>query len=318
MASAYYQIALHEDDKKKTAFITRSGIFEFMRMPFGLTGAVATFQNAMNSVLSGLTWKLCLVYLDDVLVFSKSFEEHCAHLKLIFDRFREANVSLKADKCNFFARKTRYLGHVISADGIATDPRLVDKVRDCPAPKDRSELNTFLALARYYSSFVPHFSDVVEPMAVLLRKDVPWVWGPAQQAAFTEIKNLITSAPILIFPDFLLPFILHTDASDVAIGAVLSQRLADGTEHPVAFFSQTLQPSHRNWDTQQRECFSVVESIAHFRHYLEFNHFSVVTDHEALQMITKPDKTNKISGKLARWILKMQGYDYTIHHRPGI
>jgi transposase InsO family protein len=313
LASGYWQVPMHADDIKKTAFITRNGVYEWTRMPFGLTGAVATFQNAMNSLLSGLTWKICLVYLDDVLIFSSSFDRHLDALGQILQRFRESKFQLKLDKCRFGARQLRYLGFLLSEAGIQPDPRLIQKIADCPTPTDARQAHSFVQLCNYYSSNIPHFADIAEPLQRLNRKNVAFTWTNTENTAFLNLKKALISAPCLSFPNFDLDFVLDTDASKYAIGAVLAQ-LVHGREVVIAYFSKTLTEPQRVWDTTQREAYAVVKGINRFRHYLEYRNFRLRTDHSALQTL----KTMKDPyGRIARWLIRIQSVDFTPLYRPG-
>jgi len=313
LASGYWQLRVAEQDRHKTAFITRKGLFEFKVMPFGLTGAVATFQNAMNIALSGLTWNVCLCYLDDVLVFSKSFDEHLEHLRLIFDRFRDHKLHLRADKCVFCARRTKYLGHLVQAGGISPDPALIDKIVNAKSPTNLTEVRAFNNLATYYHRFVHHFSTISYPLNRLTHKNVKFEWTDACEASFQAIKKAVTSAPTLRFPDFKRGFVLLTDASDHAVSGVLSQVFEDG-EHPIGFYSKTMDRAEHNYDTTNREGLAVVRSIVHYRHYLEYQRFTLITDHQALS--TLMDFKNP-TGRLSRWIMFLQQFNFEIKHRPG-
>lgn len=313
-ASGYWSIPMHPEDIHKTAFTTRSGNFEFTVLPYGLTGAVATFQNAMNSLLSGLTWKISLVYLDDILIFSRTFDEHLAHVRLVLDRFKDAGFQLNLGKCTFAAPKTRYLGFVISRNGSRPDPSNVDKINNASTPKNAAEAYSFAMLCQYYAHNVPRFSEIAEPLLALHRKDTPFVWTNREQNAFDTLKRLITTAPNLAFPDFTRSFILDTDASNKAISAVLSQLDDQQKEHPIAFWSRLLTDSERKTNVTEREALAIVKGCDRFKHYLEWKRFLLRTDHAALQTLPTMKDPH---GRLSRWILKMQAYDYTPLHRAG-
>ena len=313
LASGYWQVKMSEESREKTAFTTYSGLYEFDVMPFGLCNAPATFQRLMESVLAGLTRKFCVVYIDDILVFSRTFEEHLIHLRQVMERLDRAGLRLKPKKCNFVRERVEYLGHVISKHGIEVDPAKIEAVRGFPQPTNLKALRSFLGLASYYGRFVPNFSKVAGPLHLLTRKDAPFVWTSSCQQAFDLLKRLLTEAPVLAYPDFKHEFILETDASGDGLGAVLAQKL-NGTVRPIAFASRTLQPHEKNYGVTELEALGVVWAVKHFRPYLYGNKCDVFTDHVALKSLLS---TPQPSGKLARWGMAIQELDLNIHYRPG-
>ncbi len=224
-------------DREKTAFCTPDGLFEFTKMPFGLCNAPATFQRL---ILAGLQWTSCLVYLDDVIIVAKTFEEHLHNLRTVFDRLREAGLKLKPTKCSLCRQEVNFLGHIVSADGVATDPAKTEKVETWPIPTSRREVQQFVGLANYYRRFIKNFAEIANPLHKLTEKTMQFKWTPQCQEAFDQLKRQLTTAPVLAFPDYTCPFTLDTDASDVGIGAVLSQSDDKGKERVVAFASRTL------------------------------------------------------------------------------
>ena len=234
---------------EKSAFVTHCGLHEFVRMPFGLCNAPATFQRLMQVVLAGLEWKCCFVYLDDILVCSKTFEEHMEHLRLVFERLRRAGLTLKPKKCCFLREEVQYLGHVISKRGILPDPEKTQKVREFPIPTDVTRVRQFVGLASYYRRFVPGFAHIANPLHALTKKGVPFEWTKECQVAFERLKELLTTAPILAYPHFGPgeEFVLETDASLERLGTILSQMQGDGCVHPIAYASRSLQPHERNY-----------------------------------------------------------------------
>ena len=314
LASGYWQVRMDPSSQEKTAFATYSGLFEFCKMPFGLVNAPATFQRLMEIVLAGLAREGCLVYLDDVLVVGKTLEEHNRNLAKVLDRIREAGLRLKPKKCHFAKTEVEYLGHVVSADGVRTDPKKLDAVHAFPTPTDVRTLRSFLGLASYYRRFIPSFSKVAGPLHALTRKEVPYLWTPLCQLAFEKLKQLLTSAPVLAFPDFEEPFLLETDASGAGLGAVLAQRQKDGSVRPIAYASRSLQPHEKNYSITELEGLGVVWAVKHFRPYIYGHPCEVYTDHEALKsLLNKPQP----SGKLARWGMAIQELDLKILHRSG-
>ena len=314
LASGYWQVRMDPESQEKTAFSTPSGHYEFAVMPFGLCNSPATFQRLMEGVLAGLSPDTCMVYIDDVIVTGKTFEEHLANLKEVLKRLRAAGLRLKLTKCFFAGSRVVYLGFVVSRDGISPDPQKVEAVGDFPQPHDVGRLRSFLGLASYYRRFIPGFSTVANPLFVLTRKNVDFVWSPACEKAFQNLKERLIEAPVLAFPAFDRGFLLDTDASGVGLGAVLAQKQVDGSIRPVAYASRTLQAHERRYGVTEMEALGVVWAVKHFRHYLYGHHCDVFTDHEALKSLMN---TPHPSGKLARWGLALQEVDLAIFHRPG-
>ena len=314
LAAGYWQVSMDSKDQEKTAFTTYSGLYEFKKMPFGLVNAPATFQRLMEVVLAGLAREGCLVYLDDVLVMGKTMEEHNRNLEKVLDRLRAAGLRLKPKKCYFAQLEVDYLGHVVSADGIKTDPRKAQAVREFPTPRNVREVRSFVGLASYYRKFIPNFSKVAGPLHALTKKDVVFTWTPECQSAFQELKRLLISAPLLTYPKFDRPFILETDASGDGVGAILAQCQDDNSVKPVAYASRSLQQHEKHYGVTELEGLAVVWAVKHFRHYLYGHKCKVYTDHEALKALLN---TPRPSGKLARWGLALQELDLEIFYRPG-
>ena len=314
LASGYWQVKMDEASREKTAFTTHVGLYEFHVMPFGLCNAPATFQRLMEDVLAGLVRDQCIVYLDDILVIGTTFQEHLENLQKVFERLHLAGLRLKPTKCHLGRQQVEYLGYIVSEAGLAADPRKVVAVKSFPEPVDLTSLRSFLGLASYYRRFIPQFSAVAQPLYALTRKDVPFVWTQACQGALDRLKQLMTEAPVLAFPDFEKDFILETDASGVGLGAVLSQKQGDGLQRPVAFASRTLQSPEKNYGVSEMEALGVVWAVKHFRPYLYGHRCEVITDHKALKALLN---TPQPSGKLARWGMALQELDLTITYRPG-
>ena len=316
LSAGYWQVELDEDSQAKTAFTTHCGLFEFTRMPFGLCNAPATFQRLMQVVLSGLKWDCCFVYIDDILVASKTFEEHLHHLQLVFERLQKAGLRLKPAKCHFLRDKVPYLGFIISKHGIQPDPSKTDKVNNFPRPTNLTSLRSFLGLVSYYRRFVPHFATVAAPLHHLTKKDTPFEWNDECEIAFCQLKSLLTKAPVLVYPRFGQgqSFLLETDASGVGLGAILSQQQEDGKYHPVAYASRSLLPNERNYPISELETLAIVWAVKYFRTYLLGHPCTVLTDHAScLSLLNTP----KPSAKLARWAMAIQEMDLEIKHRSG-
>ena len=264
MNAGYWQVPLAPEDQEKTAFVTyEGGLFEFKVLPFGLCNAPATYQRLMELVLAGLTWEYCLVYIDDVIVFSKTFEDHLMHLRQVFERFRSADLKLKGKKCSFFRHEVKYLGHIISDKGVAPDPAKVKAVQDFAVPKNLKMLRSFLGMVQYYARFVPDLATLAHPLYLLTRKNHRFVWSEVCQHAFQSIKDLLVSDKILSLPDFTKPFVLYTDASNIGLGVVLAQ-IVDGQEKTIAYASHQFISREQNWPTIHQECFAILWGVEHF------------------------------------------------------
>ena len=314
LASGFWQVKMEPNSREKTAFVTHSGLYEFSVMPFGLVNAPSTFQRLMESVLAGLSGEKCIVYIDDILVPGATWPEHLQNLRQVFERLRSANLKLKSKKCRLAECEAEYLGYVISEDGLSTDPEKIRAVREFPVPHDVRTLRSFLGLASYYRRFVPNFSVVARPLHALTKKEVPFDWTESCRKSFERLKELLTTSPILVLPDFNKDFMLETDASGQGLGAVLAQKQEDGLVRPIAFASRTLQPHEQNYGITELEGLGVVWAMKHFRHYLYGHKCEVFTDHEALKSLLN---TPHPSGKLARWGLTLQEFDVKIRYRPG-
>lgn len=316
LASGYWQIEIEEKDKEKTAFICHLGLFEFIRMPFGLTNAPATFQRMMDEVLADIPIELVKDYIDDIITGSTTFEGHMEDIQKIFDRLRQYNLKLKLSKCTWCKNKLLYLGHTIDANGISPNRAKVEAIDKMQPPKDINGLRRFLGMVSYYRRFIKNFAHIAEPLHKLLQKGSLYKWNERCQVAFDTLKEKLTSAPVLKYPNFSKPFTIHTDASNFAIGAVLTQKDEKGLEHPVVYASRTLNKAERNYATIDRECLAVVWALQQFRHFvLGSKDLEVVTDHEPLTNFVKTYETEE--GRRARWIIRLQEYNPKIIYRPG-
>jgi len=313
LKSGYWQIKIRSEDKEKTAFSVGNGLWQFTVMPFGLCNAPATFERLMERILQGLITKICLVYLDDVIVFGKTFEEMVENLKQIFIRFREANLRINPKKCSLFGRQVKYLGHIITANGISTDPEKTNAVVEWPIPQSKKQVRSFLGFCSYYRKFVKDFSIIAKPLFVLTENQVKFLWTEHCQQAFDKLKQTLIAAPLLSFPSEEGRFILDTDASAHGIGAVLSQE-QEGTEKVIAYFSCVLSKVERNYCVTRRELLAMVKSIKHFHHYLYGRRFLIRTDHASLRWLMS---FKDLEGQLARWSERLQQYDFEVCHRKG-
>lgn len=313
LASGFHQIKMDPKDAEKTAFSTPQGHYQYLRMPFGMKNAPATFQRLMNSVLAGIQGIRCLVYLDDIVIYADSLQTHSKKLREVFQRLSEHNSKVQPDKCEFLRREVIYLGHVITEDGVKPDPSKIEAVKNFPVPKSPKDIQSFLGLANYYRKFIKDFSKISKPISSLLKKNVPFLLTSSQQESFDRLKLSLTQEPILRYPDFTKEFILTTDASNFALGAVLSQE-HDSHDLPVSFGSKTLNSAESNYSTIERELLAIVWAVKHYRSYLFGRKFKIITDHRPLTWLFN---LKEPGSRLVRWRLKLEEYDYRIEYKPG-
>ena len=313
MTSGYHQVPVKESDIPKTAFVTKYGLFEFLRMPMGLKSSAQTFQRVMELALQGLQWSICLIYLDDVIIYSKTFDEHILRLGLVLQRIREAGLKLKPNKCQFLQSKVTFLGHVVSSAGVEPNPDNLKKIEDWPRPKSVTQIRQFIGLASYYRRFIKSFSEICAPMVKLTKKGEDFVWSTECDIAFETIKSALTDPPIMAYPKDEGEYILDTDASDLSIGGILSQ-VQDGQEKVIAYGSRTLNKAEKNYCVTDKELLAVKHFVDYYRQYLLGRKFTVRTDHQALVWLFS---LKEPKGRIARWIEVLSSYDFKIIHRPG-
>lgn len=317
LRGAYNLIRIRKGDEWKTAFRTRYGHFESLVMPFGLCNAPATFQHFINDVLRDLLDQFVIAYLDDILIFSDSLQEHRKHVSIIFERLRKNRLYIKLEKCEFEQTKIQFLGYIISPEGLSMDPDKIKAVVEWPAPRNIKEIQRFLGFANFYRKFIRDFSKVVAPITQLTKKGQLFTWSPEAQAAFSKLKTLFTSAPILVHPDPELPFVVEVDASDSAVGAILSQRIGEKMQlHPCAYFSRLMSSAERNYDIGNKELLAIKEAFSEWRHLLEgAKHLvTVLTDHRNLEFIRS---VKRLSSRQARWSLFFSRFNFIVSYRPG-
>ena len=309
----FWQLRIRPSDIPKTAFYANGRLYEWLVMPYGLKNAPASFVEFMNETLDEYIGKFCFVYMDDIIIFSKTVEEHIHHLKLILQRLREKNFTLNRSKCHIAKRELNFLGHVISQNGIKKQPEKVRAIVDFPVPQNVNDVHRFHGLAMWYASFIPNFSWIAEPLYKLLRKNIEFDWGPAQQEAFERIKEHMTNDVMLSGIDYSKPIYLKTDASLIGIGAVLCQKFNDH-EKVIYYASKCLKPRERNLSACERECLAIVWALNKFKELIFGQPIIVITDSSALTYL---DNMKGKSAKLTRWSLMMEEFDVKIIYRPG-
>ncbi|KAI8510586.1 hypothetical protein Bbelb_115020 [Branchiostoma belcheri] len=315
LSRGYWQVPLTPESKSKTAFVTPFGLYQFHTMPFGLHGAPATFQRLMDNMLRG-TEEFADSYIDDLDIFSDGWDEHLLHLREIFTRLRNARLTVKPSKCHFAMKVVPLLGHVAGGGVVRPDEEKVRAVKEFPRPSTKKEVRAFLGLTGYYRRFIPQYADLAAPLTDLTGSRKPQVveWTDVCEEAFQVLKGKLCDYPVLQSPDFERPFVLHTDASERGIGAVLSQMDGNGEEHPVVYTSRKLLPREQNYSVPEKECLAIKYAVENLRYYLLGREFEVVTDHHPLKWLDEMKDKNQ---RLTRWSLCLQPYRFTVTHRAG-
>lgn len=309
LRSGFHQIMVHEDDQYKTAFQTHHGHFEYKVMPYGLTGAPATFQFVMNHILAPLLRKCVVVFIDDILIYSKSFEEHVQHVKMVFQLLQEHHFKVRLSKCTFAQQQLHYLGHVLSAKGVFTDPSKVADVQKWARPTTVKDVRSFLGLAGYYRRFVRNFGVLAKPLTDLLKKGCHLCGQNLLNRLFNYLKQSLISAPVLALPDFNKPFVIETVASDTGIGAVLQQE-----GHPIAFVSKALGPKNQGLSTYEKESLAILLAVEKWKAYLLPAEFIIHTDQRSLVHL-QDQKLNTYWQQKA--MTKLMGFQYKILYKKG-
>ena len=318
LRSGFWQIPLAEEDKPKTAFTTHKGLYEANVLMFGLKNSPAVFTKYMQHVLAGLDWNTCLVYIDDIIIYGSTFEEHLQRLREVFQRLDDNNLIVKLKKCQFGFRQLKYLGFIVGKDGVGTDPTKTKVIAEATLPPTLVKLQSFMGMCQFYRKFIENFSKIAQPLTKLTRgkKKANELLDhtPESIAAFNLLKEKMTSLPVLAHPDHNKPFFVQTDASKIALGAILSQKDENGDLHPCMYASRQTQGKEPDWTTQEQELLAVKWAICDvFRPYLEHRRFVVETDHNNLIWLHK----TKTTGKLARWVLALMPFSFDVKYRPG-
>ncbi|XP_028290920.1 uncharacterized protein LOC114454569 [Gouania willdenowi] len=328
LASGYHQVAVNEDDRPKTAFTTPFGLYEYSRLPFGVCNGPATFQRLMQVTMSDLVLQIMLVYLDDILVFSESFEDHLVRLEKVLQRLNETGLKVKVEKCHFLQSEVCFLGHQISAEGIGTDPGKIAAVQQWKVPSTVKELRSFLGFCSYYRRFIKGFSQLAGPLHDLVniclnatstsgsKQRIDSLWTKDCQEAFELLKDKLTSAPLLGYADFSLPFLVETDASSTGLGAILYQQQGD-KKRVIAYASRRLrnaEKNDRNYSSMKLELLALKWAVSEkFRGYLLGSKFTVITDNNPLCHLN----TAKLGAVEQRWVAQLAVFDFEVKYRPG-
>lgn len=315
LSQAYQQVQLEENSRRYLTINTHKGLYHYNRLPYGVASAPAIFQKIMDQVLQGMDGVIC--YLDDILVTGKDTESHLANLEEVLRRLESANLRVKQEKCEFMKSSVSYLGHVIDAMGIHPMKEKTDAIQKAAVPKNVTELRSFLALLNYYGKFIPNLSTLIQPMTALLHKDVVWQWSEKCQSAFENAKKSLQSDKLLVHYDPDLPLILACDASPYGVGAVISHRMKDGSERPIAFASRMLTKTEQNYSQIEKEALGLVFGVMKFHEYLYGRKFLLLTDHKPLLKILGP-KTGVptlAAARMQRWALILAAYTYEIQYK---
>ncbi|CAM4702436.1 unnamed protein product, partial [Caretta caretta] len=315
LTKGYWQVPLDADARLKSAFITPLGLYEFLTLPFGLKGAPATFQRLVDQLLRGME-SFAVAYIDDICVFSQTWEDHVSQVRQVLDRLQGAGLTVKAEKCKVGMAEVSYLGHRVGSGRLKPEPAKVEVIRDWPAPHTKKQVQAFIGMAGYYRRFVPHFSAIATPITELCKKGKPdkVVWTEQCQVAFRALKEALVSGPVLANPDFDKAFVVFTDASDTGLGAVLMQEDEKGERHPIVYLSKKLLPREQHYAAIEKECLAMVWALKKLEPYLFGRHFTVYTDHSPLTWLHQMKGAN---AKLLRWSLLLQDYDMDVVHVKG-
>ena len=315
MQSGFWQLPMAKEDRAKTAIVTEDGQYQWLCMPMGLSGAPSSYQCAMNQVLAGLQPHTALIYIDDLICRSETFEGHLEDLQKVFNCFKGVGLKIKLKKCVWATPSVSFLGVTVSSKGIKCDESKVAAVRDMEPPKDVKGVRRFLGMCGYHRRHIQDFAIIARPIFSLLKKDTPFVWTDKCTLTFTTLKERLCTAPVLAFPHPRRDYILETDGSLLGLGACLSQKQVDGSIRPLSYISRTLAPAERNYASSELECAAVIYALKKFRHYCLGSNMLCITDNLAVSYIMH---TKIPSGRLARWSLLLQDFQITFKHRPGM
>ena len=313
LRSGYYHIGLSDSAKPKSAFVLSSlGKYQFNRVPFGLAQALAYFQKLINDILKGCNF--AMGYLHDIIIYSRTEQEHLEHLEEIFSRLRAAGLKLKLEKCSYFKKHIQYLGHLISADGIQPLPEKLESIAKMPAPKNPKEVKQFLGLVGYYRKFVPRLADILRVLTHLTKKDVKFKWTTECEKCFQILKEFLQQAPILKYPDPQANYTLYTDASKYTYAGVLTQHI-NGIDHPITYISRLFCGSQLNWATLTKEAYAIYMSVKKLSFHIDTAKITVKSDHLPLKKFLEK---NTLNSKVNNWAVELESQDIAFEHIPGI
>jgi hypothetical protein len=313
LRSGYHQIRIAEGDAPKTAFRTRYGHFEFLVLPFGLTNAPGTFMHLMHETFREFLDDFVLVFLDDILIYSKTLADHKLHVEKVLSTLRKSKLYAKESKCEFFKSEVEFLGHFVGRNGVRMMEDKIEAVAAWPLPKNARDIRAFIGTAGYYRKFIKDFSSIAAPLTELTKEKVKFDWTASHQKAFTTLKIAMQSAPVLALPDPKLPYVVHTDASGFAVGAVLMQDQGKGLQ-PIAFLSKKMIPAETRYPVHEQELLAIIHSLSTWKHYLYGAKFKVMTDHHSLRYFkTQP----MLSGRQSRWKDVIADFDFDIEYMKG-
>ncbi|KAL4126987.1 hypothetical protein QTP88_011260 [Uroleucon formosanum] len=313
LAQGFHQISLDKESRVKTAFSSDIGHWQYTKLPMGLKNSPPTFQRLMNNVLCNLIGLKCLVYLDDIIVFSTDLSEHDKRIREVFSRLRTHNLKLQPIKCEFLRKEVIYLGHKLTEKGVQPDERKIKSVKTFPIPTTVKEIKSFLGLTGYYRNFVPDYGKIAKPITNLLRKGIEFIWTSECQEAFEKLKIILCNEPLLQYPDFEKPFIITCDASNYAVGCVLSQGVIPA-DLPIAYASRTLNKAEINYSTTEKELVAIMFGVKQFRPYVYGQKFTIITDHKPLTWLFS---VKDPGSRLLRWRIKLDEFDYEIQYKSG-
>lgn len=320
IASGYWNDPMDKGSIPKTAFTCKYGLYEWLVMPFGLCNTVPAFERLMGTVLVNLKWRICLVYLDDCVIFSKDFPIHLVRVKQVLTRFRQAGFQLKMKTCHWGSSQVAFLSHIVTPTGILPSSEKVKAVMNVKRPRDLHAIRSFLGLTSYFRRYIPGYATISAPLERLKVKDASFSWKDNCEAAFRQLKRALMKPPILGYPDVKRRFKLYVDSSRYAVKACLMQEV-DSRDRVVAYASKLLAGTQKNWINKQDgiseiECWGVVWSTRKFRCYLDKREFGLYTDHSALTWIFSPGN-HTTNAKLARWAMELSNLQFKVHHKPG-
>ena len=314
LTKGYWQVPLTQRAREKTAFATPDGLYQYTVLPFGVHGAPATFQRMMDRVLRAHR-QYAAAYIDDIVIHSSTWALHLHHLRAVLGALRTAGLTANPKKCHLGLEEASYLGYRVGRGNVKPQEEKVQTIRTWPRPQTKKQVKSFLGLVGYYQRFIPQFATLASPLHELTRRTLPdrVEWTEEAEKAFSRLRQALCTEPLLITPDFDLPFVVHTDASEVGLGAVLSQ-VRSGEEHPVTFLSRKLLASERAYSTVEKEALAIKWSLEKLRYYLIGRNFTLVTDHAPLKWMATAKDTN---ARVTRWFLALQDYRFQVVHRPG-